>query len=86
MKSNFIANETDLRHYLTLAIAEASDIPARAMERKWIMEGNPTLSDLQNVSFRLYRFQHPLTPESFQTILTQLEIPFCREPQCLKKI
>jgi len=85
MKSNFIAAETDLRHYLSLAIAEASDLPARALEQKWIMDGNPTVQDLQDVSFHIYRFQQPLTSDNFRQILSDLEIPFYREPQGLKK-
>ena len=85
MKSTFLNNEKDLRHYLSLAIAEASDLPARDLEQKWIIDGNPTVQDLQDVSFLIYRFPHPLTPESFQKILTQLRIPLYREPQGLKK-
>jgi len=85
MKNTFLDNETDLRHYLTLAIAEASDLPARAVEQKWIMDGNPTVQDLQDVSFRIYRFQQPLTSANFRQILSDLKIPFYREPQGLKK-
>ena len=85
MKKNFIENEKDLRHYLSLAIAEASDLPARALELKWIMEGNPTVQDLQDVSFAIYRFPQPLTVENFRAILARLQIPFWREPQGLKK-
>jgi len=85
MQNTFIKTEKDLRHYLTLAIAEASDQPARALEQKWIMDGNPTIQDLQDVSFRIYRFQQPLTSDNFRQILSDLKIPFYREPQGLKK-
>jgi len=74
MKNTFLDSEEDRRHYLELAIAEASDIPARALERDWIMDNDPPTQSLQYVSFRIYRYPHPLTAENFLDILKNLNL------------
>ena len=74
MKNTFLDRKQDLRHYLGLAIAEASDLAARALERDWIMDDDPTTQSLQDISFRIYRYPHPLTAENFRDILKNLNL------------
>ena len=74
MKNTFLDQEEDLRHYLALAIAEASDQAARALERDWIMDDDPPTQALQDISFRIYRYQRPLTADNFLEILKNLNL------------
>ena len=74
MKNTFLDSEEDRRHYLELAIAEASDLPARALERDWIMDDDPPTQALQDILFRIYRYQRPLTAENFLDILKNLNL------------
>ena len=74
MRNTFLDQEEDLRHYLALAIAEASDQAARALERDWIMDDDPPTQALQDISFRIYRYQRPLTAENFLEILKNLNL------------
>ena len=74
MKNTFLDQEKDLRHYLGLAIAEASDQAARALERDWIIDDDPPTQSLQDISFRIYRYPHPLTVENFRDILKNLNL------------
>jgi len=73
MKSNVLDNEVKLRHYLEMALAEASDLEARALEQDWINNDNPSIMDLQMASFALYTYHRPLTPESFKKILERIK-------------
>lgn len=73
MKNTFLDQEKDLRHYLTLAIAEASDQEARAIERDWIMDDDPPTQTLQDIAFRIYHYPRPLTKENFLDILKTLK-------------
>jgi len=74
MRNTFLDQEKNLRHYLELAIAEASDQDARAAERDWIMDDDPPTQTLQDVSFRIYRYPHPLTAENFLDLLKNLNL------------
>ena len=76
LKNTFLDNEKDLRHYLSLAIAEASDVQARALERDWIMDDDPPTQSLQDISFRIYRYPHPLTTDNFREILKSLNLKY----------
>lgn len=72
MKSDALTNEADLRHYLEMMIAEGSDLDARALQQKWINNNNPSVMDLQAVSFALYSFTLPLSAENFTKILERI--------------
>ena len=80
MRNTFLDQEEDLRHYLALAIAEASDQAARALERDWIMDDDPPTQALQDISFRIYRYQLPLTADNFLEILKNLNL------QCFSRL
>jgi len=74
MKNTFLDKEEDLRHYLELAIAEASDLPARALEQKWMIGNSLTIDDMQKILMQVVRYPRPLTAQNFEAVLERLGI------------
>ena len=74
MKSTFLDTQNEMRRYLEMAIAEYSDMDARAAEQQWLNIVNPTMGDLQRVSLEMFKLQRPLTADNFKKLLERLKI------------